>query len=81
MVYIDIKMVKKDTEIISNKLDAILAILMDQTKIQEETSKEKIHRLIKLGFDDNNEVANIVGTTAGVIAKERYLLKKGKTND
>ena len=72
-------MVKKDTEIISKKLDAILAFLMDQTKIQEETSKEKIHRLIRLDFDDNNEIARIVGTTAGVVAKERYMLKKRKT--
>jgi len=74
-------LVKKDTEIISKKLDAILAILVNHTKIQEETSKEKIHRLIKLGFDDNNEIANIVGSTSGVVAKERYLLKKRKKNE
>lgn len=73
-------MVKKDTEIISKKLDAIIAILMNQTKIQEENSKEKIARLIKLGFD-NSEIANILGTTYNVVGKERSLQKKRLKND
>ena len=72
-------MAKKDVEIISKKLDAIVAILMNQTKIQEENSKEKIARLIKLGFD-NNEISNILGTTYSLVGKERSLLKKGERN-
>lgn len=73
-------MVKKETEIISRKLDAIISILMNQTKIQEENSKEKITRLIKLGFE-NNEIANILGTTYNVIGKERSLQKKRSKNE
>ncbi len=72
-------MVKKDTEIISKKLDAIIAILMNQTKIQEENSKEKIIRLIKLGFE-NSEIADILGTSYSAVGKERSLLKKRVNN-
>ena len=68
-------MIKKETEIISRKLDVIIAILLNQTKIQEESSKEKISRLIKFGFD-NSEIANILGTTYSVVGKERSLQKK-----
>lgn len=70
------RMIKKDTEIISKKLDAIIAILMNQTKIQEENSREKISRLIKLGLD-NDEISKILNTTYGVVAKERSLQKRG----
>jgi len=73
-------LVKKETEIISRKLDAIISILMNQTKIQEENSKEKIARLIKLGFE-NNEIANILGTAYNVIGKERSLQKKRSKNE
>ena len=73
-------MIKKETEIISRKLDAIISILMNQTKIQEESSREKIARLIKLGFE-NNEIANILGTTYNVVGKERSLQKKRSKNE
>ena len=72
-------MVKKDTEIIGKKLDAIIAILMNQTKIQEENSREKIARLVKLDFD-NSEIASILGTTYNVVGKERSLQKKRAEN-
>ena len=73
-------MVKKDSEIISKKLDAIISILMNQTKIQEENSREKISRLIKLGFE-NNEIADILGTTYNMVGKERSVLKKRSSNE
>jgi len=68
-------MVKRDVEILSKKLNAILGVLMNQTTIQEETTKEKIARLVKLEFE-NQEIADILGTTSGLVAKERSLLKK-----
>ncbi len=73
-------MVRKEAEIISRKLDAMISILMNQTKIQEENSREKIVRLIKLGFE-NNEIAKILGTTYNVVGKERSLLKKRSENE
>jgi hypothetical protein len=73
-------MIKKESEVISKKLDAIISILMNQTKIQEENSRDKITRLIKLGFE-NNEIADILGTTYSVVGKERSLLKKRSSNE
>ena len=73
-------MIKKETEIISRKLDAIISILMNQTKIQEENSREKIIRLIKLGFE-NNEISDILGTSYSIVGKERSLLKKRSSNE
>ncbi len=73
-------MIQKDTETISKKLDAIISILMNQTQIQEENSRKKITRLIKLGFE-NNEIASILGTTYNVVGKERSILKKRLSNE
>lgn len=73
-------MVKKDSEIISRKLDTIISILMNQTKIQEENLREKIIRLIKLGFE-NNEISDILGTSYSIVGKERSLLKKRSSNE
>lgn len=65
---------------VTRRLDAILSILFNPTKIQEADLKDKIALLANLGFD-NNEVANILGTTYSLVAKEKSLLKKGKKNE
>jgi len=62
---------------INKKLDALIAIMLNQTKIEGETSREKITLLIRLDFE-NQEIANILNSTVGLIAKERSLLKKRK---
>lgn len=82
-MYILIYMITKsnaENNAINRRLDAIIGVIMNLTTIQEETMKEKIARLIQLEFD-NNEIANILGTTAGSVAKERSLLKKGSKNE
>lgn len=62
---------------ISKRLDAIIAIMLNLNKVQEETTKEKIARLDQLGFT-TVEIANILNTTTGLVSKERSLLKGGK---
>ena len=69
-------MEKNEIQGLNKRLDAIIAILLNQTKVQEETLKEKILRLVTYGFE-NQEIANILGTTPGLVAKERSLFKKG----
>ena len=65
---------------IKKKLDALIAIMINQTKIEGETTKAKIGLLITLDFE-NQEIANILGTTVGLVSKERSILKKRKRND
>ena len=60
---------------ISKRLDAIISILLNQSRVDSENMKEKIARLIKLGFE-NQEIADILNTTLGLVIKERSLLKK-----
>lgn len=70
-------MEKDEIERINKRLDMLITILLNQTKIQEESLKERIARFVLLGFD-NQEIANILDTTTGMVAKERSLLKKEK---
>ena len=76
------KRLLKDNEIssINRRLDAIITILLNQTKIQEANLRGRIAHLVSLGFE-NTEIANILNTTTGLVAKERYLLKKVKKNE
>lgn len=71
----------KNNEIsaLARRLDVIISILLNPTKIQESDLKFKIALLDKLGFD-NNEIAAILNTTYGLVAKEKSLLKKVKKN-
>jgi DNA-binding NarL/FixJ family response regulator len=68
-------MTNDDNIEINKRLDAILSVLLQHTKIQEETTREKITRLSNLGFD-NQEIAKILNTTAGSVSKERSIMKK-----
>lgn len=70
-------MTNENFESINKRLDAIMMILLNQTKFQEETLKEKISRLDSFDFD-SHEIARILGTSFGLVAKERSLLKGGK---
>jgi len=66
-----------DIQSINRRLDLIVSILMNQTKIQEEALRDKISRLLSFGFE-NPEIAQILNTTSAVVAQERYMLKKVK---
>ena len=68
-------MTNDEITILSRKLDAIIAILLNQNKIEGDTSKAKIALLIRLGFE-NQEIADILDTTIGLVSKERSILKK-----
>ena len=72
----------KNNEIssLTRRLDALISILFNPTKIQEADLKYKIALLDKLGFD-NNEIASILNTTYSLVAKEKSLLKKVKKNE
>lgn len=60
---------------INKKLNALIAVMLNQNKLEGETSKEKVALLIRLDFD-NQEIATILNTTVGLVSKERSLLKK-----
>ena len=69
-----------DWSAVARRLDAIISILFNPTKIQEADLKDKIALLANLGFE-NNEIATILNTTYGLVAKEKSLLKKVKKNE
>lgn len=62
---------------INKRLDAILSVLMEQTKIQEQNNREKIARLYDHDFD-YHEIAKILNTSPGSVAKELSVIKKGR---
>lgn len=66
-----------DTVILARRLDAIISILLNPTKIQESDLKDKIALLASLGFE-NSEIATLLNTTYSLVAKEKSLLKKVK---
>ena len=68
-------MTNDDLTGISKRLDAILSVLMEHTKIQEQTARDKISKLSDLGFD-YHEIARIIHTSDGSVAKELSMLKK-----
>lgn len=77
---LELEMQKEDLKSINRRLDTIIAILLNQTAFQEKTLKEKIQQLVSFGYD-NNEIANMLGTTYSMVAKERSLKKRGRTNE
>ena len=69
-----------EDEAIAKRLDALISISLNPIKIQEGTLKEKIALLTSFGLG-NQEIARILRTTPGVVAKERSLLKRVKTDE
>lgn len=69
-----------DISALARRLDAIISILFNPTKIQEAGMKDKIALLANLGFE-NSEIATILNTTYSLVAKEKSLLKKVKKNE
>ena len=60
---------------IVKRLDAILSVLMVHTEIREQTTRYKISKLKDFGFT-YREIANILHTSEGSVAKELSLMKK-----
>ncbi len=69
-----------DVTSINKRLDAIISILLNPTKFQESSNREKIYQLSSLDFN-YNEVAKLLNISPGLVAKEKSVLKKEKKNE
>lgn len=67
----------KNNQDITKRLDAIIAILLDNDEIQKQTDAQKIKFLTKLKFS-NPEIASILNTTVGSIKAQKYRKKESK---
>lgn len=63
------------TEDITKRLDAIIAILMDQDKIKEYNQTKKIAYLTDLKFN-NPDIAKILGTSLKSVEAQKYKKKE-----
>ena len=73
-------MVKEGNNIdedIKKRLETIIGILRNQSKIQQSTMVEKIMYLSSLKYE-NQEIAGMLGTTYNMVAKVKSEAKKGK---
>jgi len=61
---------------IKKRLETIISILLNQS-IQQSTLTAKIKYLDSLGYD-NQEIANMLGTTYNMVAKVKSKSKKPK---
>ena len=64
-------------EDIKKRLETIIGILLNQSKIQQSTMVEKIMYLSSLKYE-NQEIASMLGTTYSMVAKEKSKAKKVK---
>ncbi len=72
------RMENKELEIVSNKMNVLINLLMDLNEsLNKKTPlKEKISYLVRNGLKDNKEIAKILNTTEGMVSKEKSLGKK-----
>jgi len=73
-------MVKKEDENIKKELQTIIGILLNQSKIQEKNLGEKIRYLASMKYE-NQEIADMLGTTYSMAAKEKSKAKKVSRNE
>lgn len=64
-----------DITSINKRLDVIISILLNPTKFQESSNREKISQLSSLDFN-YNEIARFLNISPGLAAKEKSVLKK-----
>ena len=69
-----------DTASINKRLDIIISIMMNPTKFQESSTKEKISHLASLDLT-NNEIAKILNISSNFVSKEKSVLKKKGKNE
>ncbi|MDH3203649.1 MAG: hypothetical protein OEL81_03090 [Nitrosopumilus sp.] len=70
---------KNENEDIKKRLDTMIGIMLNPS-MQQGTTKEKIQYLSSLKYD-NQEIAQILGTTYSLVAKEKSRAKKVKSNE
>jgi len=73
-------MVKIEDNNIKKELQTIIGILLNQSNIQEKGMGEKIRYLLSLKYE-NQEIADMLGTTYSMVAKEKSKAKKVKNNE
>jgi len=73
-------MVKTEDQNIKKELQTIIGILLNQSKIQEKSLGEKIRYLASMKYE-NQEIADMLGTTYNMAAKEKSKAKKGKKDE
>ena len=56
-----------DDEAVVKRLDALIYVIMNEVKLKDLTSEQKIQELKGLGFTDV-EVAKIIGKTRGYVS-------------
>lgn len=64
---------------VNRRLDTLIGISLNQSKIQVMSMGEKINYLSKLGYE-NQEIADILDTTYSTVAKEKSK-RKGKNHE
>jgi len=62
---------------IKKGIEAMIGILLNQSKIQQWSLGDKIRYLSTMGYD-NNEIAKMLDTTYSMVAKEKSKGKKAK---
>jgi hypothetical protein len=67
-----------DDEAVVKRLDALIYLAMNQARLADLTSEQKIKELKGLGFSDT-EVAKIIGKTRGYVSSVTSRARKGKT--
>ena len=65
---------------IKKELNAIIGILLNQSKIQQWSLSDKIRYLSDMDYE-NQEVAKMLNTTYNMVAKEKSKAKKVKNNE
>jgi len=65
---------------IKKELQTIVGILLNQSKFQDSTLGEKIRYLASLKYE-NQEIADMLGTTYSMVGKEKSKAKKVKKNE
>jgi len=67
----------KENEDINKRLETVIGILLNQSKIQQWSLGDKIRHLSPMGYD-NNDIAKTLDTSYGMVAKEKSKGKKAK---
>lgn len=68
-------------EEINRKMDRILKLMVHDQFEEDSSIKEKIQFLQRMGFDDNQEMAEVIGTTKGTISTKKSQLNTEENND
>lgn len=64
------------SEGIERRLDAVIRILLNQTEVQESSTRSHIQLLSELGLTDT-EIARILGRSRGYVASELSVIRSG----